>query len=155
MRLTLTVILLLPLSGKASAQQSSPAAKPVDVIAHYVEYGNIRFRDEKAMLDRWASQFRQVPDSMIYISAYSGRQACPGEAEARARRAKSYLVKRHGIGADRVIWKDGGFRENLSVELWLKGRDERPPEPSPTVDTSEVKFLKGCRPGRRAARRKS
>jgi hypothetical protein len=143
MRFALTLIFALLVGGSVYAQESSPV-RPVDAIPNYVEYGDIRFRDEKAMLDHWASQFRLSPGSAIYIFAYSGRRACKGEAAARAVRAKNYLVKKHGIGADGVIWKDGGFRERLSVELWLRPRAETPPGVVPTVDPSEVEFIGGC-----------
>ena len=114
MRFAFTIIFVL-FVGRHDYAQEPPPVRPVAAIPGYVEYGNIRFRDEKAMLDHWAAQFRVSPDSAIYIFAYSGRRACKGEAEARAVRAKFYLMKNHGIAADRVIWKDGGFRENLSV----------------------------------------
>jgi hypothetical protein len=148
-------LLLLFAWAGVKAQEPSSLRMPIDGRSRLVEYGNIRFRDEKAMLDRWASRFRLEPGNSIYILVYAGRHTCVGEAEARATRAKSYLVKRHGIGADRVIWKVGGFRERLSVDLWLWPRDESPPLPSPTVDPTDVKFVDSCRPGRRGARSKS
>lgn len=151
MRLVLTACLSLFVVGNAGAQDTSPPDKRMAALAHYVEYGNIRFHDEKAMLDHYASQFRLAPDNIIYITAYSGREACVGEAKARALRAKNYLVKRHGIAPDRVVWKDGGLRESLSVELWLRPRAETPPMPSPTVDPSEA-TLKDCRPLKRRRR---
>jgi preprotein translocase subunit Sec61beta len=127
---------LLLLSASAGAQESPSTARPVDANPGYVEYGNIRFRDEKAMLDHYASQLRLDPDSVVYIFAFSGRVACAGEAKARAVRAKNYLVKKHSIAPDRVIWKDGGLRENLSVELWLRPRAKPAPEPTLTVNAA-------------------
>jgi hypothetical protein len=147
MRFALTIIFALLVGSGVYAQEPSPV-RPADAIPHYVEYGNIRFRDERAMLDHWASQFRLSPGSAIYIFAYSGRQTCKGEAEARAVRAKNYLVKKHGIPADRVIWKDGGFRERLSVELWLRPRTDTPPAAVPTVDPAEVEFVGECKKAR-------
>lgn len=147
MRFALTVIFALFFGGSVYAQEPSPA-RPVDAVANYVEYGDIRFSDEKAMLDHWASRLRVSPDSAIYIFAYSGRRACKGEAVARAVRAKNYLLKRHGIAADRVSWKDGGFRERLSVELWLRPRKYAPPDATPTVDPAEVEFNAGCKKAR-------
>ena len=151
MRFALTIIFALFVGISVYSQEPSPV-RPVDAIPHYVEYGNIRFRDEKAMLDHWASQFRVFPDRAIYIFAYSGRQTCKGEAGARALRAKNYLVKKHSIPTDRVIWKDGGFRERLSVELWLRQLTDTPPAAVPTVDPAEVEFLGECKKvrGRRA-----
>lgn len=147
MRFALTIIFSLFFGGSVYAQETSPA-RHADAVPGYVEYGDIRFRDEKAMLDYWASQFRVSPDSVVYIFAYSGRRACEGEAEARAARAKNYLLKRHGIAAERVIWKDGGFRERLSVELWLRPRKDTPPAVTPTVDPADVEFIGDCKKAR-------
>ncbi len=146
MKLVLTAILSLLVWGGANAQEPSSPVRPVDAIPGYFEYGDIRFYDEKAQLDHFASQLRLDPDNVIYIFVYAGRLACKGEAEARAVRARNYLVKKRSIGADRVIWKDGGFRENLTVELWLRSRDKTPPDVVPTVDPAEVKFVNDCKP---------
>jgi len=154
MRSSLTTSLLLFAWMGVKVQEPSSPRMPIDGRSRLVEYGNIRFRDEKAMLDHWASRFRQEPGNNIYILVYSGRYTCAVEAEARAARAKSYLVKRHGIGADRVIWKVGGIRERLSVDLWLWPRDEALPLPSPTVDPRGAKFIDSCRPRRRGVRNK-
>src|SRR5215203_5897149 len=149
MKLVLATISLLLLSGITSAQE--PPAIPADANPGYVEYGNIRFRDEKAMLDHYASQLRLDPNSVVYIFAFAGRVACAGEAKARAVRARNYLVKKHGIGADRVIWKDGGLRERLSVELWLRPRAGTPPVPTPTVDPADA-TVNDCKAKRRGRR---
>jgi hypothetical protein len=149
MRLALTTISLLLLSGVTSAQESP--AVPVDAHPGYVEYGNIRLRDERAMLDHYAAQLRLAPDSVVYIFAFAGRVSCAGEAQARAVRARNYLVKKRGIGAERVIWKDGGLRERLSVELWLRPRAVTPPQPTPTVDPAEA-TVNDCKAHRRGRR---
>ncbi len=152
MKLVLTTISLLLLSGVTNAQASRTI--PADANPGYVEYGNIRFRDEKAMLDHYASQLRLDPNSVVYIFAFSGRVACAGEAKARAVRARNYLVKKQGIAPNRVIWKDGGFRSDLSVELWLRPRARTPPEPTPTVDPADA-TVNDCRAKRRVRRVKS
>lgn len=153
MKLALTIISLLLLSGSAGAQGSPFTTRPADANPGYVEYGNIRFRDERAMLDHYASMLRVDPDSVVYIFAFSGRVSCAGEAKARAVRARNYLLKK-GIGAGRVIWKDGGLRERLSVELWLSPRAAAPPQPTPTVDAAgaTVNYCGAKRRGRRAGR---
>ena len=50
-------------------------------------------------------------------------------------------MKHHGIKAERVVWKDGGIRSDLSVEVWLVGSDEDPPEPLPIFDQSKLKQM--------------
>jgi hypothetical protein len=148
MKLVLISVFSLFLGSSVSAQEPASTIRPADAIPGYLEYGDISFRDERALLDHWASQFRLSLDSVIYIFAYSGRRTCEGEAGARAIRAKNYLVRKHGIEAGRVIWKDGGFRENLSIELWLRTRKDLPPAAVPTVDPADVDFIEGCKRAR-------
>jgi hypothetical protein len=80
------------------------------------EYGNIKFNDEKARLDNYAIQLQNQPGSQGYILAYG---ACAGEAQARADRAKDYLVNTRGIDASRLVTVDGGCRSELTVQLWI------------------------------------
>jgi hypothetical protein len=138
-------ILLLLIVAPAIAQDS-PSPRPVDAIPRD-EYGNIRWRDEKAVLDRYADNLRRSPDSVVYIFSYGGVRTCRGGARARARRARNYLVAKHGIAADRVFWSDGGFRVEDSTELWLRLPNEVRPTPYATVNREAVKFIRRC--GRR------
>lgn len=80
------------------------------------EYGNIKFNDEKARLDNYAIQLQNQPGSTGVIIAYG---ACEGEAQARADRAKDYLVNTRGIEAGRITTINGGCRADLAVQLWI------------------------------------
>lgn len=131
-------------SASCSAQISAPPQP-----RKFDEYGNIAFNDEKARLDNFAIQLQNEPGSQGYIIAYGGRKGRAGEAQARADRAKNYLVNTRGIDSGRLVTVDGGYREDLTVELWIVPTGATPPPPSPTVDASEVTILKG-----RAARRR-
>jgi hypothetical protein len=88
------------------------------------EYGNIKFNDEKARLDNYAIQLQNAPGSMGYIIAYG---TCAGEAQARADRAKDYLVNTRGIDAGRLTTVDGGCKSDLAVELWVVPTGATPP----------------------------
>ena len=123
-------------SASASCTTSFPA-QPVP--RKIDEYGNIRFNDEKARLDNFAIELQNDPTSTGYIIAYGGRTGRAGEAQRRADRAKNYLVNTRGISADRIVTVDGGFREELTVELWIVPSGATPPPASPTVDPSEVR----------------
>ena len=81
---------------------------------------------------------------------YGGRVGRAGEAQARCDRAKNDLVTRKGIDASRIVTVDGGYRENLTVELWVVPSGAQPPTASPNVDPSEVRTT---RPPRRRTRR--
>ncbi len=139
-------ILFLLIAAPVLAQDSS-RQRPVDSIPRD-EYGNIRWRDEKPVLDRYANMLRQSPGSVVYIFSYGGLRTCKGWARARARRARNYLVATHGIAANRVFWSDGGFRVEDSTELWLRLPGETHPTPYATVNREAVRLIR-CAPARR------
>ncbi|HEV7905527.1 MAG TPA: hypothetical protein VGO96_16925, partial [Pyrinomonadaceae bacterium] len=80
---------------------------------------------------------------IAYLLFYAGRITCAGEIQARAVRMKKYLVKRRGIQPERVVWKDGGQREELAVEVLLWPRSAGEPSVVPTVASSEGR-IKNC-----------
>jgi len=89
---------------------------PAPLATKFDEYGNIKFNDEKARLDNYAIQLQNAPGSQGVILAYG---TCAGEAQARADRAKDYLVNTRGIDAGRLTTVDGGCKSDLAVELWV------------------------------------
>lgn len=117
------------------------------------QYGNIAFNDEKARLDNFAIQLQNEPGSQGYIIAYAGRRARTGEAQARADRAKDYLVNTRGIDPGRIVTVDGGYREDLTVELWIVPQGATPPTASPTLQPSDVTIITGGT-GRTTGRRR-
>lgn len=100
-----------------------PVSRPFD------KYGDLAFADEKKRLDYFAEQLKNEPDSQGYILVYSKRGARAGEAQARATRAKDYLVTKGGIVAERLVTIDGGDHERLAIELWITPQGGRPPSP--------------------------
>ena len=116
------------------------------------EYGNIKFADEKARLDNLAIELQNVPEFVGYLVGYGGRRSRRGEASRRIERAKRYLVAVRGIDAARVVTVDGGYREDLTVELKVRHKTLPPPEPFATVDPKDVIFIR-LAPQRRARRR--
>lgn len=104
------------------------------------EYGNICWKREKEILRNYAIVLKNAPKARGYIITYAGRRTSSWEvARNRGERAKSYLVKL-GIPADRVVTIDGGFREELTWEVWVVPEGASPPEPTPTVEKSEVEI---------------
>jgi hypothetical protein len=116
------------------------------------EYGNLRWGDERARLDNFGIEVRSDPEAVGYILGYGGRRSRRGEASRRIERAKRYLVTVRGIPSERIVTIDGGYREELRVELWALPKDVTPPAPSPTVDPTEVEFIKP--PSKRRGRRR-
>jgi hypothetical protein len=135
-------------TASCSTQVTAPAVKePVK----FDEYGNIKFNDEKARLDNYAIQLQNDPGSQGYIIAYG---SCEGEAQARADRAKNYLVNTRGIEAGRIVTIDGGCRSDLTVQLWIVPSGATPPAADTTSNISPCPACKKTRsPRRRGGRR--
>ena len=131
----------------ATTASCSTQVKPrvVPEARKFDEYGNIRFNDEKARLDNFAIQLQNEPGSEGYIIAYG---TCAGEGQARADRAKNYLVNTRGIDAGRVFTIDGGCRADLTVELWIRPTGAMAPAASAGAAVDP------CPPCRRAPRRR-
>ncbi len=114
------------------------------------EYGDIRFNDEKARLDNYAIQLQNDPGAQGYIIAYG---SCEGQAQARADRAKDYLVNTRGIDAGRLVTVDGGCRSELTVQLWIVPTGATAPAASPDGAISPCPECKKPRSTRRRGRR--
>ena len=112
-------------SRTASCSTGVRPPKPESV--KFDEYGDIKFNDEKARLDNYAIQLQNQPGSQGYILAYG---ACAGQAQARADRAKDYLINTRGIDASRLVTVDGGCRSDLVVQLWIVPTGAAPPAAS-------------------------
>ena len=125
--------------------------RPLNAVpVKFDEYGNIKFNDEKARLDNYAIQLQNQPGSTGYILAYG---SCAGEAQARADRAKDYLVNTRGIDAGRLVTVDGGCRSDLAVELWVVPTGATPPTAGMDNIISPCPGCKNVAPRRRARSR--
>jgi hypothetical protein len=159
MKLFLTIIFGVCVMTSAASVRGQEPSDPCPQPSHicdprkFDEYGNLSFADEKFRLDNVAVGLKAEPDSVVYLYAYNGRRGCVGEAQARAARAKRYLVSERGIAPERVIRKDGGHREDLTIEVWVEPREAHEPYASPTVDPSEAR-LRDCKRRKRRGRGK-
>jgi hypothetical protein len=109
----------------STAQQSGEARK-------FDKYSDIPFSDEKARLDNFANHLQQnEPEFKGYIIVYAGPRARAGTAQARAKRAKDYLLKVRGIEPARIVTIEGGNRDRLEVELYALPSSMSPPTPTP------------------------
>ena len=99
-------------------------------------------------MDNYAIELQNDPTATGQIICYGGRKGRTGEAQRRCDRAKDYLVNTRGISADRIQTVDGGYKEDLTVELWIVPSGATAPQASPTVDPSEVQASPAPRPRR-------
>ena len=112
-----------------------------------MEHGNVKWSDERGVLDHLAESFRKSNHQVIYFLIYPGLNSCEDEARLRAVRAKTYLVQRHKIPQADIVWRNRGVRPDLSVEIWLLSKDKPLPEPSTdiTIDAAEARIRKKCK----------
>ena len=94
-------------------------SKPSNVSPHRVfdDYGRICWENEQARLDNFAVRLQMSPEMIGNMIVFDGRRACRGEAIARAVRAKRYLVERRHIDPNRVLWRFGGYTNELYTIL--------------------------------------
>lgn len=103
-------------------------------------YGDLSPDLERERLDAIAAALRLRPEADVYLIAYAGKIAHKGEAGARAACARSYLIKKHHIQADRIQTIDGGYREMFEVEVYVEEKDGLIPLATPSVRPSAVKI---------------
>lgn len=146
MKLTLFMAIAF-LTISAKAQEPCPPDLPCGGIPRFMEHGNVRWRDERGVLDHLADSYRRSSNQVIYFLIYPGHKSCKDEARLRALRAKQYLVQRHKIPQADIVWRNGGFRVDLSVEIWLLPKDKQLPEPSThiTIDPSQIHVSRKCK----------
>jgi hypothetical protein len=129
-----------------TASCTTSVKTPILPPTKFDEYGNIKFNDEKARLDNYAIQLQNQPGTTATIIAYG---SCAGEAQARADRAKDYLVNTRGIEAGRITTVDGGCRSDLTVQLWIVPAGATAPAAS---SDGIISPCPECRKARRRAR---
>jgi|ERR1041384_160063 hypothetical protein len=94
------------------------AAAPAPTQA-FDQYGAISWNDEMARLDNFAIQLQNYPNSIGFIVTVDADRGCPGEAKARAMRAKRYIVEHRGIPWNRVAWRVDGHDSDIRTSLWV------------------------------------
>jgi hypothetical protein len=117
-----------------------PIPKIICVLA-FDNYGDIRFSDEQARLDNFAIQIDHEPKNTGYIIVYAGRKALVAEAQLRANRARDYIVNVRHIDPARVKAVDGGYREDLTVYLYILPVGATPPVAEPSIDPKDVQII--------------
>ncbi|MDQ1636912.1 MAG: hypothetical protein QOF62_251 [Pyrinomonadaceae bacterium] len=125
---------------------SSGPYKPTP-ISPFDEYGEISWEAEKARLDNFAIQLQQDSDLVGYILVYDALRGCPGEAQARAIRAKSYMVEHRGVLWNRVVWRPEGYQPEIHTVLQPMKRNVILPRPflGPTFAAIDGPASKECR----------
>ena len=120
MKLSLRVVcFFLALPMTVSAQEQANVESPQIHDYKFDEWDDIPFDEEKLRLDHIAQALQLAPEKIVYLEINAGKRACVGESQARAVRAKNYLVRQRKINADRIKWRDRGYCEEVSIVVWL------------------------------------
>jgi len=109
-------------------------------------FGYIRISDAKARLDNFVIHLfelkTQAPEFRGYIIVYAGRRSYLGEAQHIANCYKNYLVRVRKMDAGSLFAVDGGFRDEIAVELYIGRADFYPPTLWPTLSPKKAHIIK-------------
>jgi len=125
-------------------QEPSPLPENRGIADHLLifdTFGDLSLAQEKKRLDNFARGLKDDADTEGYIIVYAGMRAYSGEAKARAKRAKDYVINRYSVQAGRVWAVDGGYQENRNVELYILPRGGPVPLVLPMVRPSKVQVI--------------
>jgi hypothetical protein len=135
--LVVSALLFVPSFRQTEGKVSLPTT-PFD------EYGNICWEDEQARLDNFAIQIQNDESLIGYIIVYAGRISCSDEAKYRAERARKWVVLKRGIKSDRLVVRDGGYRDDLQTVLHLQPKNFPEYVATPTLRKDQVS-IRRCR----------
>lgn len=106
--------------------------------------GNGRnFEDDRPRIDRFAKEMKENSSADAYIIAYGGLVSYKNEARIRLNCIQKYLITTHGISRSRLRLIDGGYRVEVSVQLFLVKLGDPKPTPFPIVNREAVRITKG------------
>ena len=111
---SLLVVLNLATTGFQGRGLTASFDQPFD------QYGRIRWEDEMARLDNFAIQLQNLSEQFVgYILVFDEAGGCAGEGQARAVRAKRYMVEHRGVPWNRVIFRTEGYYPDFSTTLLI------------------------------------
>jgi len=97
-------------------------------VAEYTEFSR---EVERRQLDSFAAALRRALGAQGYILSYAAERGSPGQARARAERARGYLERTSGLDGRRIRVVYGGRRRRAVVELFIVPAGFSPPQPTP------------------------
>jgi len=121
--LTFALVACSCLTVAAQAGPPTQAPRPFD------EMGDILISDWLARADSFAVELQNNPSAKGYIVAYGVPNKLPGWPFRRASQVKGYLVSARGIDAERIELVYGGYRDNVTYQLWIVDAGTQLPVP--------------------------
>src|ERR1051326_8587042 len=118
-------------------------ASPVRMDQIFDEFSGFNCEDVKARLDNFAIHLMQEQNLQGYIIVYGGKRVWRGETQAWINASREYLVKTRGLAKERLTIVNGGYRESITMQLWIIPKDANPPTATPTIQRKDIRFKRG------------
>lgn len=98
------------------------------------EFGRTGECELGALIDVFLIELQNDPTATGHIILYQGTNVLPAEYDSNIneRRIRTYISQRR-FDESRIVFVNGGFREELSNELWLTPAGAEAPQPTDTV----------------------
>ena len=104
--------------------------------------GGLSFEEDKPRIDRFAEELKRDQFADAYIIAYGGLVSYKNEARIRLKCIRNYLNAAHNISRSRLKLIDGGYRPEVSVQLFLVKPEDPKPTAFPIVNREAVRIQK-------------
>jgi hypothetical protein len=90
------------------------------------EFGQIPCAQELTRLDSYGLQLKKLRDVFAVVAVIGGESDTrEGEVVARLFGIRDYLIERQGLDRNRIVLLEGGFSEELRVQLWILPSEAR------------------------------
>lgn len=94
-------------------------------------------------LDLLSTTLQNEPDSTGYIFVYGSRRGYHNDVAKRIKCIKEYLLQRRGVSPRSLRVINGGYREEVTIEVWVAPTGSSAPVPTPTTKPGAVKSKRG------------
>lgn len=134
----LLVLFFVPCLAQTNSQNSisTPQARKFDEST----YSLYKYDNFFKTLERFAETLRKHPTAKAYIIAYDKplTYECDHSANTLLIWAKGYLEYTKRIASNRIVVLEGGFREDLTVEVFIVPRGATPPVSIPAFEDNKA-----------------
>lgn len=113
-------------------QEEEKAARKFDEFQQLLRHCDLRAR-----LDNLAIQLQTEPESKAFVIVYSGKYDLPARVSSYRERIGDYLVNMRGVDPERLVVLDGGYRQVVTTEAWIVGKNAPAPEPKDSINVKQ------------------
>jgi hypothetical protein len=129
----------------ATTYSASAYVVPRPTSRKVAEFGHISVEEKNSRIDTFSIELANEPGTQGYVIGYGGRSSRAGTGQKAADAIKKYLVSVRKMDPTTLVTIDGGYKEEVSTELWIVPAGALPPTASPTVDSGKAKSAKPVR----------